>query len=153
MLSIAGKLVNDIPLGKSPDNLFICPNDILGRGGGCIRIRETASRLATVNMMMQRLKRHADMIKDIRRKTLEAEIEKFRAQNKKEGRLAIDVKPSIGDIVLVRDDEKYGYSKFGVVTAIPSQQTLTIKVKSGKGIVEIQRPSSITTPLVAQSLF
>ena len=107
----------------------------------------------TVNMMMQRLKRHADMIKEIRKRTLEAEIEKFKMQNKKDGRLTIDVKPTVGDIVLIKDEEKYGYSKFGVVSGIPSEQTLTIKVKSGRGIVEIQRPSSITVPLVAWSLF
>ena len=59
----------------------------------------------------------------------------------------------VGDIVLVKDDDKFGYSKFGVITEIPSKQSLKIRVRSGDKTAFIVRPLSITVPIVAQCLY
>ena len=104
-------------------------------------------------MMMKQLKGQADTVKEIRQRALEADVEKFKRQNKKEGRIKAIVKPTVGDIVLVKEDEKFGYSKFGVVTEIPSQQTLRIRVRNGDKVGFIERPQSITVPIVAQCLY
>ena len=63
------------------------------------------------------------------------------------------MKPTIGDIVLVKDDDKFGYSKFGVIIGIPTQQTLRIRVRTGDKMAVIERPQSITVPIVAQCLY
>ena len=146
-------MVNDIPYGPSPDNLYVCPSDAMGRTNGVIMIQNTASKLGTINLMMKHLKGRADAIKELRQRALEADVEKFKRQIKKEGRIKATVKPTIGDIVLVKDDDKFGYSKFGIITGIPTPQTLEIRVRNGDKMVNIERPQSITVPIVAQCLY
>ena len=63
--------------------------------------------MATINMMMKHITKHAQVIKEIRKQALEADVEKLKKEVKKEGRITTDVKPTVGDVVVVKSDDKY----------------------------------------------
>ena len=68
----------------------------------------------------------------------------------KESRTGVNVgriSPTVGDLVLIRTEEKSNYNKYGVVEELLTNQTLKIRTKSGS----ITRPYAIMVPLVAQS--
>ena len=55
----------------------------------------------------------------------------------------------VGDLSLIRNEDKTEYDKYGVIEEILSPQTLRINTR--KGIV-IDRPAAITIPIVPQCL-
>ena len=69
----------------------------------------------------------------------------------KENRTGLNVgkiMPTIGDIVLIRTEEKSNYNKYGVIEQLLSDQTLKLRTKTGS----ITRPYALTVPLEAQSI-
>ena len=71
------------------------------------------------------------------------ELEEAAMKIKKEGRISGEIKPVIGDLVFIRSEKKTDYDKYGVITNIPTPQTLEISTRNGTAI----RPWSITIPI------
>ena len=108
----------------------------------------TKSKLQSINQMIQNIKIYREEITKVRNDHLGQELEKASIQRKKLGRTTADIKPTIGDIGLIRNEDKADYDKYGVIQEIVSPQTLRIRTRHGI----IDRPASITIPIVPHCL-
>ena len=93
--------------------------------------------------MVSNLTVHKEEMEKIRNKHLIYELEEAAMKIKKEGRIQGEIKLSIGDLVLIRSEKNTDYDKYGVITNIPTPQTLEISTRNGTVI----RPWSITIPI------
>ena len=84
----------------------------------------------------------------IRNDHLIMELEEAQIKTKKIGRITGDIHPTVGDLVLIRNDGKQDYDRYGIVEQIISPQTLKIRTRNGT----IERPTSITVPISANCL-
>ena len=148
LCALACGMVNRIPYGRSKELIMICPADTLMFGQKLEHIPETRSKLHGINNMIHNINLQWEEMIKIRNDHLAQELSTAKHQTKKEGRIARTIEPQIGDLVLVRNEEKLGYDKYGIIQAILSPQTLQIRTRSGI----IERPSSITIPLSPQCL-
>ena len=73
----------------------------------------------------------------IRNEHLIHELEEATMKTKKQERISGEIKPEVGDLVLM------DYDKYGVITSIPTPQTLEIITRNRTVI----RPWSITIPI------
>ena len=141
-------MVNRIPYSKSRELIMISPADSLMFGPKLEHIPETKSKLHGINNMIHNINLHREEMIKIRNDHLAQELSTAKVQSKKEGRIVQDIKPRVGDLVLIRNEDKMDYDKYGVIHAILSPQTLQIKTRNGL----VERPSSITIPLSPQCL-
>ena len=93
--------------------------------------------------MVSNLRVHKEEMEKIRNEHLIHELEEATMKTKKQGRISGEIKPQIGDLVLIRSEKKTDYDKYGVITSIPTPQTLEISTRNGTVI----RPWSITIPI------
>ena len=92
--------------------------------------------------MVYNLRVHKEEMEKIRDAHLIYELEEAAMKIKKEGRISGEIKPVIRDLVFIRSEKKTDYDKYGVITSIPTPQTLEISTRNGTVI----RPWSITIP-------
>ena len=86
--------------------------------------KNTKSKLHGINSMIQNIKVSREDLRKIRNEHLCQELENAKIQTKKTGRIATDIHPTKGDVVLIRDEDKSEYDKYGVIAVIPSPQTI-----------------------------
>ena len=143
LLETAASIVNRIPYALSKDMIHVCPADTLFVGPKWDYLPVVKSKLRSINDMVSNLRIHKEEMEKIRNEHLIYELEEAAMKIKKEGRIQGEIKPSIGDLVLIRSEKKTDYDKYGVITNIPTPQTLEISTRNGKVI----RPWSITIPI------
>ena len=80
--------------------------------------------------------------------TISRSVEEAQTKTKKIGRITGNIHPTEGDLVLIRNDGKQDYDRYGVVEKILSPQTIRIRTRNGT----IERPISITVPISAKCL-
>ena len=102
---LAAAIVNKIPYGKSKDLITIAPayTLIFGPKEDYVPPR-TKSKLQSINQMIQNIKIYREEMTRVRNDHLGQELEKAKIQRKKIGRTAADIKPKVGDIVLIRNE-------------------------------------------------
>ena len=93
--------------------------------------------------MVSNLRVHKEETEKIRNEHLIHELEEATMKTKKQGRISGEIKPEVGDLVLIRSEKKTDYDKYRVITSIPTPQTLEISTRIGTVI----RPWSIMIPI------
>ena len=109
---------------------------------------QTKSKLKGINDMIGNLRIHKKEMERIRDEHLIHELEEAQTKTKKIGRITGNIHPTEGDLVLIRNDGKQDYDRYGIVEKILSPQTIRIKTRNGT----IERPISITLPISAKYL-
>ena len=84
----------------------------------------------------------------IRDQHLLHELKEVMMKTKKQGRISGEIKPQIGDLMLIRSKKKTDYDKYGIIEDIPSSQTLTIRTRNGV----VVRPWSPTIQYLRNAL-
>jgi hypothetical protein len=145
LMDMAASMVNRIPYAFSNDLVMISPADV---GPKWDYIPQTKSRLKSINDMISNLRIHKKEMEQIRNEHLIMELEEAQIKTKKIGRITGNIHPTEGDLVLIRNDGKQDYDRYGIVEQIISPQTLKIRTRNGT----IERPTSITIPISAKCL-
>ena len=135
LLDMAACRVNRIPYAFSR----VSPTDTLFLGPKWDFLPQTKTRLRSINNMVANLRIHKTEMKRIRNEHLIHELEEAKVKTKKQGKITGNIKPEIGDLVLIRNDGKTEYDRYGVIEALPSPQTLKIRTRTGT----VTRPTSI----------
>ena len=148
LMDMAASMVNRIPYAFSKDLIIISPADVLYVGPKWDYIPQTKSKLKSVNDMISNLRIHKKEMEQIRNEHLIHELEEAQTKTKKIGRITGNIHPTEGDLVLIRNDGKQDYDRYGVVEKILSPQTIRIRTRNGT----IERPTSITVPISAKCL-
>ena len=128
--------------------VVISPADTLFMGPKWDFLPQTKSKLRSINDMVSNLKIHKRELEKIRDEHLIHELENVKLKTKKQGRITGDIKPEVGDLVLIRNDGKTDYDRYGVIDSILTPQTLKIRTRTGV----VTRPTSITIPISAKCL-
>ena len=145
---MAASMVNRIPYAFSRDLIIISPADVLYVGPKGDYLPQTKSKLKGINDMIGNLRIHKKEMERIRDEHLIHELEEAQTKTKKIGRITGNIQPTVGDLVLIRNDGKQDYDRYGVVEKILSPQTISIRTRNGT----IERPISITVPISAKCL-
>ena len=98
--------------------------------------------------MISNLKIHKREMEEIRDEHLIHELEDANFRTKKQGRIVGNIKPEVGDLVLIRNDGKTDYDRYGVIDSILTPQTVRIRTRNGM----VTRPTSITIPISPKCL-
>ena len=69
-------------------------------------------------------------------------------KTKKQGRISGEIKPQIGDLVLIRSEKETNCDKYRIMEDIPSSQTLVIHTRNGV----VVRPWSLTILISPKSI-
>ena len=144
ILAVAADTCNKIPYGVH-EGVYLCPSDLLGHKDNQIRIEETASKLADLNNMMKNLVQYFKIVNIARNEILRQNL---RQGSMRDGKTKKELKPSLGDLVLVKDSKNEKRGIYGVVTKLESEGTAIINTRKG----EIKRAISQLIPLAAQCL-
>ena len=91
---------------------------------------------------------HKEEMEKIRYQHLIHEREEAMMNTKKQGRISGEIKPQIGDLVLIRSEKKKNYDKNRIMEDIPSSQTLVIHTRNGV----VVRPWSLTILISPKSI-
>ena len=94
------------------------------------------------------MKKHKTGMSKICDDQLHYEWKKMEAKENRTGLNVGKILPTIGDLVLIRTEERSNYNKYRVIEELLSDQTLKIRTITGS----ITRPYALTVPLVAQSI-
>ena len=141
LLETAAAIVNRIQYILSKDMVHVCPADTLFVGPKWDYLPVVKSKLLSINDMVSNL--HKEEMEKVRNVHLIYELEEAIMKTKKQGRISGKIKPEIGDLVPIRSEKKTDYDKYGVITSIPTPQTIEISTRNGTVI----RPWSITIPI------
>ena len=148
LLDMTASMVNRIPYAFSRDMVVISPADTLFMGPKWDFLPQTKSKLRSINDMVSNLKIHKKEMEKIQDEHLIHELESAKLKTKKQGRITGDIKPEVGDLVLIRNDGKTDYDRYGVIDSILTPQTLKIRTRTGV----VTRPTSITIPISPKCL-
>jgi hypothetical protein len=148
LLDMAASMVNRIPYAFSRDMVIISPADTLFMGPKWDFLPQTKSKLRSINDMVSNLKIHKKEMEKIRDEHLIHELENAKLKTKKQGRITGDIKPEVGDLVLIRNEGKTDYDRYGVIDSILTPQTIKIRTRTGM----VTRPTSITIPISPKCL-
>ena len=132
---MAASMVNRIPYAFSRDLVVIF-------------LPQTKSKLRSINDMISNLRIHKKEMEEIRDQHLIHELEDANCKTKKQGRIVGNLKPEVGDLVLIRNDGKTDYDRYGVIDSILKPQTVRIRTRNGM----VARPTSITIPMSPKCL-
>ena len=91
---------------------------------------------------------HKREMEEIKDEHLIHELEDANFRTKKQGRIVGNIKPEVGDLVLIRNDGKTDYDRYGVIDSILTPQTVRIRTRNGM----VTRPTSITIPISPKCL-
>ena len=147
ILTVAADACNKVPYGVH-EGVYICPSDILGYKDNQIRIEETASKLTDLNNMMKNLVQYFKIINGARNEILRQDLRSFSQGSLRDGKTKKELKPRIGDLVLVKDSENEKRGIYGVLNKLESEGTAIITTRKG----EIKRAISQLIPLAAHCL-
>jgi hypothetical protein len=148
LLDMAASMVNRIPYAFSRDMVIISPADTLFLGPKWDFLPQTKSKLRSINDMVSNLKVHKKEMEKIRDEHLIHELESAKLKTKKQGRITGEIKPEVGDLVLIRNEGKTDYDRYGVIDSILTPQTIKIRTRTGM----VTRPTSITIPISPKCL-
>jgi hypothetical protein len=143
IMDMAASMVNRIPYAFSRDLVIISPADTFFVGPKWDYLPQTKSKLRGINDMIVNLRVHKKEMERIKDEHLIHELEEAQTKSKKIGRITGNIEPAVGDLVLIRNDGKQYYDRYGVVEKILFPQTISIRTRNG---------TSITVPISPKCL-
>ena len=151
-LCMAGKMINDIPyLENEGKGEILSPQMILnpGRFIGSLDMEEN-SDLANVNHMISRIKEFLMDFKILRKQEIITTSEKYMSQHFRNQPNPRKYEIKIGDLVFIKDKNKYDDFTFGRVKSINGSDALLDtkhgEVKHQIALLKIFAPSSVSLP-------
>ena len=139
----AARLCNNIPYAKGIENLFIRPADFMNPDGVFEDLPRTTSHLEGINYMLERIRKHQTRLAELRDECLKNDWERYKLGEKSTGAIKKNVSPTVGDLIMFKNDHKHNKTEYGRIKRLVSAQTLEIQTRRGL----ILRPTSLTTPL------
>ena len=130
IMLVAVDACNKVPLGKS-EGVYLCPSDLLGCRENEIRIEATTSKLVEINKMMQGLTQYFRIVNNTRNNILRENIQAFKQKKLNLGNGAVETKPQIGDLVLIKNTDNEKMGTYGVVRRLEGESSAIINTKKG----------------------
>ena len=112
-----------------------------------IRIEETTSKLTEINNMMRGLTQYYRIINNARNEILRASLKEFGQKLIKDGKGKKDIRPYLGDLVLVKNTDNEKRGTYDVIRDLDGN-TAMIKTKKG----EMRRAVNQLIPLAGHCL-
>ena len=144
----AARLCNNIPYAKGIENLYIRPADFMHPDGAFEDLPTTTSHLEGINYMLERIRKHQTRLAELRDECLKNDWERYKIGEKSTGAIKKHVSPTVGDLIMFKNENKHNKTEYGRIKRLVSAQTLKIQTRRGL----VLRPTSLTTPLAPACL-
>jgi hypothetical protein len=134
---------NEIPFKEDPENLYVCPQDLLNPSEGMPNIENTDSHLVSINEMVIRIKIYQEALWKARKEEIYADLKRLsNKSNKRSG--GPDILLMVGDVIIFSPKNKFNATVFGKITEV-GNQTVEFETRDKK---VFRRPACLITPLI-----
>ena len=116
----AARLCNNIPYGKSIENLYIRPVDFMHKDCSYEDLPVTTSYLEGINYMLDRVRQHQEKLTMLRDEILKTDWERYKLGEKNTGSIEKHMSSTIGDLVMFKNDKKHNKTEYGLIKRLVS---------------------------------
>ena len=143
VLEKCARTCNEIPFKDDPENLYVCPQDLLNSSEGMRNIENTNSHLVSINEMVKRIKIYQEALWKARKEEIYADLRRLSNKSNKRSR-GPDILPMVGDVIMFSPKNKFNATVYGKITDV-GNQTVEFETRHKK---VFRRPACLITPLI-----
>ena len=143
VLEKCARTCNEIPYCQDPENLYVCPQDLMNPSESMTGLEDTDSHLVSINEMVKRVKAYEQLLMKVRDEQIYGDLKRLSSKKNKRAR-GPEISPEKGDIIMFRPKGKFNATVYGKVTDV-GDQTIEFCTRDKK---TMRRPACLVTPLI-----